>query len=62
MSCNCGCHHDKPPATGWRKFVPLMVGAVVVGALITGALLKNESTEKSVSSSPAERTTSAATR
>lgn len=61
MSCNCGCHHASPPATGWRKCVPLIVGAVVVVALIAGVVLKRESPEKSVSSSPAERTTSAAT-
>lgn len=42
MSCNCGCHDDKPPATGWRRLVPLIVGAVVVGALIVGAVLKKE--------------------
>jgi hypothetical protein len=60
MSCNCGCHNDKAPATGWRKFVPLIVGAVVVVALIAAAVLKNESPEKSVSTSPTERTTSAA--
>lgn len=40
MSCNCGCHDDKAPATGWRKFVPLIVGVAVVGALIVGATLK----------------------
>ena len=42
MSCNCGCHDDTPraPATGWRRFVPLIVGAVVIGALIAGAVLK----------------------
>ncbi|MBX3403787.1 MAG: hypothetical protein KF699_10295 [Phycisphaeraceae bacterium] len=60
MSCNCGCHNDKAPATGWRKFVPLIVGAVVVVAIIAAAVLKNESPEKSVSNSPTERTTSSA--
>lgn len=41
--------------------MPLIVGAVVVVALIAGVVFKRESPEKSVSSSPAERTTSAAT-
>lgn len=34
MSCNCGCHDDETPATGWRKFVPLIVSVLVAGALI----------------------------
>jgi hypothetical protein len=38
----------------------LIVGAVVVVALIAGAVLQRESPEKSVSSSPAGRTTPAA--
>jgi ligand-binding sensor protein len=40
MSCNCGCHDDKAPATGWKRFVPLIVAAAVVGVLIAGAVLK----------------------
>ena len=59
MSCNCGCHDDKPPATGWRKFVPLILGAVVVGAFIAGAVLKKDDGAKPASRSPAERTTAA---
>ena len=60
MSCNCGCHDDKIPATGWRKFVPLIVAAVVIGAIITGAVLKNNDPGKSASGSRAQRTTAAA--
>lgn len=59
MSCNCGCHDDKPPATGWRRFVPVIVGVVVVGALIAGAVLKKDDAVKPASRSPAERITSA---
>lgn len=52
MSCNCGCHDNKPPATGWRKLAPLIVGAVVVGALIAGATLKkNDAGKKQAKSS-----------
>lgn len=59
MSCNCGCHDDtpRPPATGWRRFVPLIVGVIVVGALIAGALLSKNG---AASRSPMERTTTAA--
>ncbi len=41
MSCNCECHDHKPRTTGWRRFVPLIVGATVVGSLIAGAMLKD---------------------
>lgn len=61
MSCNCGCHDNKPPATGWRRFVPLIVGAVVLGALIVGAVLKKNSPDSASSRSLRERTTTAAT-
>ncbi|GMV26721.1 MAG: hypothetical protein AMXMBFR58_27520 [Phycisphaerae bacterium] len=44
MSCNCGCHDDKAPATGWKRFVPLIVAAAVVGVLIAGAVLKKDDT------------------
>ncbi len=53
MSCNCGCHEDKPPgppepsgppASGWRRLVPLIVGVALVGALIAGAMLKDRGT------------------
>ncbi|CAG0957749.1 hypothetical protein PHYC_00559 [Phycisphaerales bacterium] len=46
MSCNCGCHDNRPPATGWRKFVPLIVGVAVVGALIAAAVLKKDARAK----------------
>lgn len=58
MSCNCGCHHDKPPATGWRTFVPLIVGAVLVGALIAGAVLKNGAPSQATPVAPAGHTAS----
>lgn len=61
MSCNCGCDDDKTPATGWRRFVPLILGPVVVGALIAGAALKNESPAKMVTKSPTEWPTVATT-
>jgi len=60
MSCNCGCHYDKTPATGWRKFVPLILGAVVVGALIAGAVLKKDGAGKATSRSMTEHATTAA--
>jgi hypothetical protein len=59
MSCNCGCHDDNAPATGWRKFMPLILGAVVVGAIIAGAVLKKDDATKPSSRSPTERTTAA---
>jgi acetolactate decarboxylase len=42
MSCKCGCHEDptKPPATGWRKFTPLILGVAVVAAIVAGAVIK----------------------
>lgn len=46
MSCNCGCHNDKPTATGWRKCVPLIVGVAIVAVLIAGALLKKNAAAK----------------
>ena len=60
MSCNCGCHDDAPPApaTGWRRIVPLVVGAVVVGALIAGTALKKG--DPVSSRSPVQRATTAA--
>ncbi|MCE7975079.1 MAG: hypothetical protein DYG92_12280 [Leptolyngbya sp. PLA1] len=61
MSCNCGCHDDKTPATGWRRFVPLIVGAAVVGAIIAAAVLKKDDAGKAASHSQAERMTTAAT-
>lgn len=53
MSCNCGCHDDKTPTTGWRKFVPLIVGVVVVGALIAAAVLKKDDAGKNQAKSSA---------
>jgi len=46
VSCNCGCHDDKAPATGWKRFVPLIVAAAVVGVLIAGAVLKKNDAGK----------------
>jgi hypothetical protein len=61
MSCNCGCHDDKAPATGWSRFVPLIVGAAVVGAIIAATVLKKNDAGKAASNSQAERMTTAAT-
>ncbi len=58
MSCNCGCHDDKAPATGWRKFVPLIVGVAVVGAVIVGAVLKKDDAGKKQAKSSAVGTAS----
>ena len=60
MSCNCGCHDDKAPATGWRKYAPLIVGVAVVGALIAGALLKKDDAGRAAGGSASARTTTAA--
>lgn len=60
MSCNCGCHDDHTPATGWRKFLPLMVGAVVVGAVIAAAVLKKDDAGKAIPGQTVQRTTTAA--
>jgi hypothetical protein len=60
MSCNCGCHDDKTPATGWRKFVPLIVGVVVAGALIAGAVLKSQEKSKAANGADAKQTSAAA--
>lgn len=62
MSCKCGCHDDKPPATGWRKFVPLIVGAVVVGALVVGAVLQSHEKGKAAGEPDANQTSAAARR
>lgn len=61
MSCHCGCHDNKPPATGWKRFVPFIVGAVVVGVLIAGAVLKKHDADKAAAPSKAEPMTTAAT-
>lgn len=61
MSCNCGCHDDKPTATGWRKFMPLILGALVVGALIAGAVLKKDDAGKAASRQTVQRTATATT-
>mgnify|MGYP000971080624 CR=1 FL=1 len=60
MSCNCGCHDSKPPATGWRKYVPLIVGVAVVGALIAGALLKADDAGRAAGGLATGRTTTVA--
>lgn len=62
MSCNCGCHDERTPPTGWRKFVPLIVAAAVVGVLIAGAVLKKNEAGKAADPSTAKRMTTAATR
>lgn len=61
MSCNCGCHDDRAPATGWKRFVPLIVAAAVVGVLIAGTVLKRNDAGKAAARSTAERMTTAAT-
>jgi ligand-binding sensor protein len=61
VSCNCGCHDDKAPATGWKRFVPLIVAAAVVGVLIAGAVLKKNDADKATARSTAERMTTATT-
>lgn len=40
MSCNCGCHDDARPATGWRGFVPFLIVAALLAALIAGVVIK----------------------
>ena len=60
MSCNCGCHDDKAPATGWRRFMPLIVGVVVAGALIAGAVLKNNEKAKAANGSDTKQASAAA--
>lgn len=62
MSCNCGCHDDKPPATEWRKLVTVFVALAMGGALIAGAVIKKDDAGKSESCSPTERTTTEAKR
>ena len=59
MSCNCGCPDNKTPATGWRRFVPAVVGAVIVAALIAGALLKDNKQATMPGEPHTERTSSA---
>lgn len=46
MTCNCGCHDDKSAATGWRKFVPLIVGVTFLAAIVAGAILKKNDAGK----------------
>lgn len=60
MSCNCGCPDNTTPATGWRKFVPLIVAAAVVGALIAGAILKSHEKGKNANDQDAKQTSAAA--
>lgn len=60
MSCNCGCRDDKAPATGWRRFVPVIVGVVVVGALMAGAVLKSREKDKAANGPDAKQTSAAA--
>ncbi len=60
MSCNCGCPANATPATGWRKFVPLIVAAAVAGALIAGAILKSHENSKNANDQDAKQTSAAA--
>lgn len=57
MSCNCGCHDDKPPAKGWRRYVPVIVGVGVLAAIIAGAFLKKEDAQERGSTLQAPKTT-----
>lgn len=57
MSCNCGCHDDKPPATGWRRYVPVIVGVGVLAAIIAGAFLRKDGTQDRGSTLHAPKTT-----
>lgn len=45
MSCNCGCHDDKVPATGWRKYAPMILGVAIVAVLIAATVFKNDGTK-----------------
>lgn len=58
MSCNCGCPDNTTPATGWRRFVPVIVGAIVVGALVVGAVLQKDAPAKKPSMAPVGQTAS----
>ena len=51
MSCNCGCHNDKVPATGWPKYVPFIVGVAVLCVLVAGAVLKKDASSKNAAAS-----------
>ena len=65
MSCNCGCHHDRTPApsaTGWKRFVPTIVGVVIGAALIAGAMLKDSRKAYTPGAPHGKTTTSAARR
>lgn len=62
MSCNCGCHDERTPPTGWRTFVPLIVAAAVVGVLIAGGVLKKNEAGKAADPSTAHQVTTSATR
>ena len=60
MSCNCGCHDDKPPAKGWRRYVPVLVGVGVLAALIAGAVLTSHEKGKSANDRDAKHASTAA--
>lgn len=53
MSCNCGCHNDQKPATGWRRYVPLAITAVIAAAIITGGVCRHEHSEPGTASAHA---------
>ncbi|MGD9789174.1 MAG: hypothetical protein AB7Q00_07165 [Phycisphaerales bacterium] len=61
MSCNCGCHSDKPPATGWRRYVPLIVAGLVVVVLVVGAVFKDRAPRSSAHQSASSPQTTANT-
>lgn len=56
MSCNCGCH-DTAPATGWRRYVPLIVVVLIVGAVVAGAVLKDRGVGTHAGTPTTSRTT-----
>lgn len=60
MTCHRGCHDNKPPATGWKRLVPFIVGAVVVGVLSAGAVLKKHDAANAAMPSKTERLATAA--
>lgn len=45
MACNCGCD-DGPVATGWKRYVPLLVCVTVLGTLIVATALSSGEKDK----------------
>lgn len=60
MSCNCGC--ERAPATGWRRYTPLLVAALLAAALIAGVLLdkKDDAASAAADTDPARHARSGA--